>query len=196
MRCLQILSVYGIVATAVAATAHRDEALPRHFSRTTINTHTHIQAKVAAHSRPAPVSSSRTATAVGQEAPPPLSFFRGRRAAAKSTAEASVPAARAGPVSHEQSRALRVSGGNSEQRDEMREREEQKKVRDVLLYYPNLIGMFACSLKTEPGCDKSRTGRRTSYLSKYRAGVNLETSIFLSEQVQIKPARSLRDMLV
>ncbi|CAM9569561.1 unnamed protein product [Ectocarpus sp. 12 AP-2014] len=137
MRFLQVLSVYGIVA-AVAATAHHDEAFPRRGSRTRINPH--IQAEVAAHSRPAPESSSRTATEAGQETPASLSFFQGRRAAAKSRAAASVPAALTGPLLHEQSRALRVSGGNLEQRNEMREREEQKTVRSVLLYYPNLIG--------------------------------------------------------
>ncbi|CAM9940742.1 unnamed protein product [Ectocarpus fasciculatus] len=147
MRFLQILLVYGIVA-AVEATAHRDEALPRCCSRTRINPHHHhIQAEVAAaHSRPAPASSSRTASAVAQETPPSLSFLRGRRAAAKSTAAASVPAALEGPVSHEQSRALRVSGGNLEELDEMREREEQKRVRNVLLYYPNLIGYARVAL--------------------------------------------------
>ncbi|CAM9989001.1 unnamed protein product [Ectocarpus sp. 12 AP-2014] len=143
MRFLQVLSVYGTVA-AVAATAHHDEALPRRSSRTRINPH--IQAEVAAHSRPAPASSSKPATAVGQETPPSLSFFWGRRAAAKSRAAASVPAALTGPLSHEQSRALRVSGGKLEQRDEMREREEQKTVRSVLLYYPNLIGYARVAL--------------------------------------------------
>ncbi|CAB1099248.1 unnamed protein product [Ectocarpus sp. CCAP 1310/34] len=142
MRFLQVLSVYGIVA-AVAATAHHDEALPRRGSRTRSNPH--IQAEVAAHSRPARASSSRTATKGGQETPPLLSYFRGRRAAAKSSVAASVPAALAGSVSHEQSRALRVSGGNLEL-DEMREREEQKRVRSVLLYYPNLIGYARVAL--------------------------------------------------
>lgn len=168
MRFLQILLVYGIVA-AVEATAHRDEALPRCCSRTRINPHHHhIQAEVAAaHSRPAPASSSRTATAVGQETRPSLSFLRGRPAAAKSTAAASVPsAALEGPVSHEQSRALGVSGGNLEVLDERREREEQKRVRNVLLYYPNLIGMVGRSLESETGCGRSRRGRRTPTLSQ------------------------------
>lgn len=179
MRFLQVLSVYGIVA-AVAATAHRDEALPRHGSRTRINHH--IQAEVAAHSRPAPASSSRTTTAVGRETPPSLSFFRGRRAAAKSAAAASVPAALAGTGSHEQSRALCVSGGNLEQLDEMREREEQKRVRSVLLYYPNLIGMVAPAYGTSYGTSNS-------HLSIFRAGVNHISFPASSNKASTQPQR-------